>query len=810
MRIRATTTTTTTRLIGSLLTGLAAGIAFGDVYVVDDNPGLGVDFNRIQDAVNAAQDGDKIMVNAGRYTEFGVPYVINTMGKQLEIVGVPGQTIIDGEHKRRGIVCDSNEGPTTVFRDLVIMHGFGGEEGGGGMYVVDGSPQVHGCLFDANSAVYAGGAVMVTNGGFLEPSFTDCEFRNNRTEHEGSTGGAVMITGDGSFNRCEFSANRGGYGGAVYLMGGEDPSFTECDFRYNEASSIGGAVRVFDSKPVFEECFFWSNIALEGGAVHQYEGSSTFYGTRFELNSAWDPSPVGNEWMPDSLGGAIFLDEADLYANKCQLVNNSALNGLEPADDRGGAIYMNAGSRLEMIDSSLDRNRSEHGGAIASMGTCLITMTRCNLDENIASMDGGGLNLMTGASMTDDECNYRENEAGRSGGAIHGVKTRIDMSDATFEDNVANENPAARFESARAIQIEDTLVMSNWCDTPSAAMAIHADLNVWEPGVIIGTTFSSNQGSGLHIEMNRDHQEFLLEGTDFSGNVGLGGAAIIGGRATVENSTFYYNSNNANNYAGGLLFSSDNGRISNTEFRGNDSRWAGGLYLIEDRSAHVVDCEFNHNTSQVSGGGAAVSNNGSLIERCTFTNNGSGQGGGLYSYHSEVLPEGGGATVRDCMFVGNNANNEGGGICNSGNTGMLVDTCEFTSNFAHAGGGISNGLWGGMTIRTCDIRQNQAVEGGGLWTEDESATDLQDTVICSNVVNQVTGLFNDLGGNTIANECPVFNPADLDGNGLVDGSDLAKLLGNWGPCFGIDCVADVNGDGTVDGGDLSILLGAWN
>ena len=72
------------------------------------------------------------------------------------------------------------------------------------------------------------------------------------------------------------------------------------------------------------------------------------------------------------------------------------------------------------------------------------------------------------------------------------------------------------------------------------------------------------------------------------------------------------------------------------------------------------------------------------------------------------------------------------------------------------------------------------------------------------------GSADDLGGNTIANECPVFNPADLDGNGLVDGSDLAKLLGNWGPCFGIDCVADVNGDGTVDGGDLSILLGAWN
>jgi predicted outer membrane repeat protein len=528
------------------------------------------------------------------------------------------------------------------------------------------------------------------------------------------------------------------------------------------------------------------------------------------VNSAWDPSEIGDEWMPDSLGGAIYLDEGDLHANKCRFSNNSARNELQDDDDRGGAIYLNAGSRLDMIDSKLERNRSEHGGAIASVGTCEITLTRCDLDENIASMDGGALNMKNGALLTDQSCNYIENQADRNGGAMHGVKSRIDMSDATFEDNVANENPAARFESARSIQIKDTLVMSNWCDTPSAAMAIHADLNVWEPGVIVNSTFSSNQGSGLHVQMERDHQTFLLDNGYFSGNVGLGGAAFFGGQATIETTRFYYNTCDANNHAGGLLFSSENGRISDTEFRGNHSRWAGGLYLVEDRAAHVFDCEFNHNTAEFSGGGAAIANNGSLIERCTFTNNGAGRGGGIYCYHSEVLPEGGGPTVRDCTFQSNNAGSDGGGICNSGITDMMVSTCEFRSNIAANGGGIANQLWGQMTISGSDIRENQAGVGGGLWTEDESATDLQNTVICSNVVNQVTGLFNDLGGNTIADQCPVLNPADLDGNGLVDGSDLAKLLGNWGPCTGVNCVADVNGDGTVDGGDLSILLGSWN
>jgi hypothetical protein len=48
---------------------------------------------------------------------------------------------------------------------------------------------------------------------------------------------------------------------------------------------------------------------------------------------------------------------------------------------------------------------------------------------------------------------------------------------------------------------------------------------------------------------------------------------------------------------------------------------------------------------------------------------------------------------------------------------------------------------------------------------------------------------------------------DLDGDGSVNGADLAILLGSWGPCKG--CSADFNGDNVVDGADLAVLLGAW-
>ena len=48
---------------------------------------------------------------------------------------------------------------------------------------------------------------------------------------------------------------------------------------------------------------------------------------------------------------------------------------------------------------------------------------------------------------------------------------------------------------------------------------------------------------------------------------------------------------------------------------------------------------------------------------------------------------------------------------------------------------------------------------------------------------------------------------DIDGNGSVNGIDLASLLTSWGPCTG--CAADLDADGDVDGQDLSVLLTRW-
>ncbi len=63
--------------------------------------------------------------------------------------------------------------------------------------------------------------------------------------------------------------------------------------------------------------------------------------------------------------------------------------------------------------------------------------------------------------------------------------------------------------------------------------------------------------------------------------------------------------------------------------------------------------------------------------------------------------------------------------------------------------------------------------------------------------------------------CDIFTsagPADLNGDGFVNGADLANLLANWGVCGAPcppPCAADLTGDCIVDGADLAQLLANW-
>ena len=83
-----------------------------------------------------------------------------------------------------------------------------------------------------------------------------------------------------------------------------------------------------------------------------------------------------------------------------------------------------------------------------------------------------------------------------------------------------------------------------------------------------------------------------------------------------------------------------------------------------------------------SGGGMYIFSSSPKVMNCTFQENSAAEGGGMYNW-------GGGQNVKviNCIFIGNTAEFNGGGIYNF-ETFATLTYCEFIGNVADLGGGI--------------------------------------------------------------------------------------------------------------------------
>ena len=200
----------------------------------------------IQEAINAAVNGDTVLVAPGTYLEN-----INFLGKAITVAGAKGPrvTIIDGNKKDSVFIFDHKETTTSVLRGFTIQNGYattyitGGGISmrfssaatiteniivaskaclGGGIYGQGGTPLIAKNVINENSAANCGGG----SGGGIElgavfgPQIISNVIENNTAP----TGGGGGVTLEGLFAPAIVSNNiirenhAGGQGGGIYAF----------------------------------------------------------------------------------------------------------------------------------------------------------------------------------------------------------------------------------------------------------------------------------------------------------------------------------------------------------------------------------------------------------------------------------------------------------------------------------------------------------------------------------------------------------------------------------------------------------------
>ena len=213
----------------------------------------------VQSGIDAALDGDLVLVAPGLYSE-----VIDFSGKDIVLRSEEGAgvTILDGSFSWTVVTFAGGETEEAVINGFTIQ--YGKENFGGGIYCLSSSPTITNCVIFTNLADPSSGGGIYCSG-TPSPLITDCTILDNIAGLHG--GGIYCSSGSTArIERCIVSGNNADHGGGVYSRA-SSPSITNCIIKGNSADRYGGGIRSFDSpSPVITNCTVSQNSAgLKGG-----------------------------------------------------------------------------------------------------------------------------------------------------------------------------------------------------------------------------------------------------------------------------------------------------------------------------------------------------------------------------------------------------------------------------------------------------------------------------------------------------------------------------------------------------------------
>jgi hypothetical protein len=358
---------------------------------------------RIQDAIDSAHDGDRVIVDNGTFNER-----IDFGGRDIEVVsrfdssGDPEdveRTMINGDGQGRVVTFQNGESGAALLRGFTIANGstMGAawpHAHGGGIGCMEASPRLQDLLLIDNITLHEGGAIYLAHS---TSSLQRIRILNNMAH--GNSGAIRISYGNPSLEQIEMRGNTGVQGAGAMLIYHSSPLMRNLLIASNSTEGVGGGLFLDAANPVIENATIAHNQAPPGGGGG--------------LNISYMSKPVLKNAIVWGNTAEQIVYEARWFGMELTVTYSDIQDGLAGILTRGrGPVHW--------LDGNLNQNpqfASEQDFRLTSISPCL----NAGKDEAwmVKSVDLAGKARLNGA--VDMGCYEFTEEPG----VAHGVLTVI-------------------------------------------------------------------------------------------------------------------------------------------------------------------------------------------------------------------------------------------------------------------------------------------------------------------------------------------------------------------------------------------------
>ncbi|HUW20359.1 MAG TPA: choice-of-anchor Q domain-containing protein [Sedimentisphaerales bacterium] len=659
-----------------VLTVLAVSVMCGPVWA--DELNVPYEYPTIQAAIDAANDGDAVIVSGGPYNED-----ISFNGKNIIVTtpvpcypGVVDGPLIQGTGTGPVVAFAGSEDANCGLFGFVITGGNSSGEGGG-ICGNGTAARIAYCFIRDNHAEGSGGGLGDCDGGIGY-----CIIRDNT-----ATGGGGLSNCDGPVVNCLITNNSSdGDGGGMVCSG--NSTVVNCTIVGNSAGVKGGGMFCTDTSVVAAtNSILWGNTALFGPQTYNFGGSVVITYSDVQGGHAGE----GN------------IDSDPLFV--APGIDNYHLEPFSPCIDVGDNNGVPPSA-----DWDLDGNPRIVAGRV--------DMGAYEFQGVVRYVDGDANGANDGSSWA-NAYNYLQDALRDANSACGPVEIRVAQGTHKANDGIVGvpefEEQSLSFQLINGVVIKGGYAGfgepdPNARDIKAYETILSGDLNgddvvTADPNVLLEEPTRVDNSYHVVTGHNTDETAVLDGFTIKRGNFNVicdfgpcGGAGLYNdcGSPRVTNCTF---TENAVLGAGGAMFNEDNSNpmLINCTFDRNAAGNGGGICGC---SPTIANCTFSENFAW---GGGALSDCSGLITKCTFSENSAGRGGALAGCNG---------VISRCTFYGNLAHEDGGAIDAGYWNSLTVENCVFRGNCAGGNGGCLFIYYdSSATLRNCSFCENSASNG---------------------------------------------------------------------------------------------------